>query len=93
MLTECERSAKNAYGNVMGYGECPNCGDSWSWKPCTRGVEYTPGRGVSICDECLARPKLDIERIARELRRYEWPPSDVQLVVACLNSAGARPYD
>jgi hypothetical protein len=26
------RIVKNSIGNFLGYGTCPNCGDSWRWK-------------------------------------------------------------
>jgi len=27
------RGLKNFLGSIRGFGSCPNCGDSWSWKP------------------------------------------------------------
>lgn len=79
-----DRLAKNMVGDILGFGRCPNCGDSYWWKP-AGSIHYrvtdSGMRGVTICKECLAHPeKLDENRIEKNLLVYRWPPAKAALV-------------
>jgi len=64
--------AKNPIGNLLHYGACPNCGDSWFWKS-NGSIPIGPTRpldvnnvehiiyaeithGIMICKKCLSKP-------------------------------------
>lgn len=49
------RGIKNFIGSRMGYGSCPNCGDSWQWKT-SSSLSYT--------DVEIVRKVISNERIA-----------------------------
>lgn|GEM_PF-564301 len=77
-----DRFEKNLIGDSMGYGRCPNCGDSWWWKS-SDSVWINESRGVLICKECLRFPeKLDENRIVKALLsgRSPWPRDKAELV-------------
>lgn len=85
------RSIRNKAGHVAGWGDCPNCGDSWSWKE-SESIYYKPDRGVLICKECLRRPdRLDVDRICRDLREYSWPEDEIALVRVAVTAYKAKP--
>jgi len=41
------RWIKNTIGSFLGYGSCPNCGDSWWWKS-DGSIPYSPIREREI---------------------------------------------
>ncbi len=66
------RWLKNAVGRFRGFGACPNCHDSWSWK---MGKSFPVGKAseIIICKECLAKPKcLNPLTIEGALRKDGW---------------------
>ena len=85
------KSIRNKAGHVAGWGDCPNCGDSWSRKA-SGSIDYKPDYGVMICKECLQRPdRLDVDRICRDLKEYSWADDDVALVRAAVEAYKAKP--
>ena len=83
MIDDITRKAKNIAGHLAGYSGCPNCDDSWYWKK-SGSIDYCDGRGVMICEECLALPRLDSPRIVNALRGYGWERHTVAQVVEAL---------
>lgn len=80
--------ARNILGFIQGYGCCPNCGDSWSWKPTS---EVTCGdsttNAVLICIKCLEHPaELDVDHITANLARYGWEQDGVDQARLVLTS-------
>lgn len=74
------RKVKNRVGRFMGYSGCPNCGDSWYWKP-SGVVPYAKTRGVMICEECLLDlDYLCIRTIEEDLLKAGWEPDEVNQV-------------
>ena len=74
-----QRHIKNFIGSdILGYGRCPNCDDSWWWKD----FGYLKdGKGVLICKICLSKPnQLDEQKIATTLRKYNWSDEKISLV-------------
>lgn len=75
---------KNLWGFLRGYGCCPNCGDSLSWKS-VGSIQYEPTRGVIICFDCLFKKKeLDKNRILKDLTKIGWPQENIDLVEKAL---------
>ena len=73
----------NLIGNRLHYEKCPNCGDSWWWKP-AGGIAYkNEGNSlfeVMICRECLGNPaRLNFLRIEGNLAKLDWAKSDIRL--------------
>jgi hypothetical protein len=74
---------KNLIGDRLHYETCPNCGDSWWWKP-AGGIAYkSEGNNlfeVMICKECLQNPaRLNFIRIEKDLLKREWKQLDIKL--------------
>ena len=74
---------KNLIGDHLHYEKCPNCGDSWWWKP-AGGIAYKSDGSnlfeVMICKECLRNPgRLNFLKIEKDLAKLEWNRSDIRL--------------
>src|SRR3989338_9611455 len=70
-------------GRRQGFGSCPNCGDSWSWKqPTDRRYNGSQGEAwapvsVVICVECAKHPsRINFTRVRKNLVRSEWSPDN-----------------
>ena len=51
-MTLVLRIIKNKIGNILGYGKCKICGDSWYWKKPYQ-VKYKEGfSAFPYCEEC-----------------------------------------
>lgn len=90
------RWLKNYIGSFKGFGGCPNCGDSWGWKP-SGFITYLPDEGlpsisfgVMICEECLEHPEaLNVEQILKDLRGHGWNQPSLELVESALANHAA----
>lgn len=82
--------ALNAAGDTLGYGTCPNCGDSWHWKS-HRAISYDSSNGVMICLACLAEPHLlNPGNIMEELLASGWLPAEAQLAATAVEGFKAK---
>lgn len=80
-----DRPIKNLTGSFLAYGHCPNCHDSWWWKP-IENVNYKSGSDVMICKECLQIPKdLDLQKIKSNLIKWKWEKENINKVIIALN--------
>ncbi len=63
-----DRWLKNLIGRHLANSvDCPNCRDNLWWKD-YGSLDYSEGKGITICKECLATPiKLDEEKIVQNL--------------------------
>lgn len=81
MLLFCTstRWMKNAIGHILGFGNCPNCGDTW-WHNESECITYKESCGVMICKKCIVHPmQLDPEKIYNDLIQYNWALQDAKL--------------
>lgn len=71
---------KNRIGSLLGYGSCPNCGNSW-WLNKYGDIFYDKNSGVLICNYCLKHPdRLDPDHIIVSLIKSRWRPEKAKLV-------------
>lgn len=84
----------NFIGYVLGYGNCPSCGNSWLWNG-AGSIEYTTlekGKGIivsikmhkniMICERCLENPnKIDSAKIKHNLIKLGLGSCDVESIV------------
>jgi len=76
---------KNIIGRLLGFVDCPNCGNSY-WRRPFGSIMYRdkPGseihhRGLVLCTTCLSTPtSLDAERIASALKRLYWKDASIE---------------
>jgi len=86
MISYTVRIVGNIIGGCLDYGTCPNCGDSWLWKPSSAITFRRSGCGciireVMICSKCISNPLgLVLPKIRQSLIESQWPPDDIRMV-------------
>jgi len=91
------KTVRNVFGTVLGFGCCPNCGDSWSWSPhgSITYQEFDDGSAncFMLCIKCaVSPPKIDVDRITSTLLKHDgWEQSEVDMVREVLIADYAMP--
>lgn len=95
------KAVRNYRGTRQGYGCCPNCGDSWSWKKVSGIIFHTESLPpfscvsfeVMICQECVKNPVvLDETRIIKDLKMNGWKPEKLSLVHKAVGAYKTRRF-
>lgn len=75
-----DRFTKNIIGDSQEFGRCPNCNDSFWWKPAS-SLQYSETRVIIICKDCLTHPeKLSEDRIKKNLLACSWTAEKAALI-------------
>lgn len=81
---------KNKTGDVLGYGRCPNCNNTYYGEKMINGVkhrdDYSSSVGVSLCQNCINHPeKLNPKTIAINLKMKNWTEEEISEVQVAIN--------
>lgn len=81
---------KNKTGDVLDYGRCPNCNNTYYGEKMINGVkhrdDYSSSVGVNLCQKCIDHPeKLNPDTIAINLKMKNWTEEEISEVQIAIN--------